>query len=83
MGGPIVKKKLLNIIKIKEKDSLKNNLFYNVEKLKTYRKRKMKKKKEKSDYLQSFNKSSFSFALKLSSDRSSLTGLGSSFQTFC
>ena len=44
--GPVVKK-LLNILK--EKVSLKKNsknLFYNVEKLKTYRKRKMKKKNE-------------------------------------
>ena len=42
---------------------------------------KKENEEEKSDYLQSFNSSSFSFALKLSSDRSSLIVPGSSFQT--
>ena len=72
-GGLVVKKKLLNIMK--EKASLKEtNYFNNVEKLKTH-------EKGKSDYLQSFSNSSFSFVLKLSNDRSSLIGPGSSFQT--
>ena len=44
-------------------------------------KKENEKEKEKSDNLQLFKNSSFSFALKLSSDRSSLTGVGSSFQT--
>ena len=69
---------LLNIIK--EKASLTKNLFYKVEKLKTMKKENEKEKK-KSDYLLSFKNSSFSFALKLSTDLFSLIGLGSSFQT--
>ena len=72
-GGLVVEKKLLNIMK--EKASLKEtNYFNNVEKLKT-------QEKGKSNYLQSFSNSSFSFVLKLSNDRSSLIGPGSSFQT--
>ena len=78
-GGPVVKKKLLNIIKEKVAFE-KKHLFYNVEKLKTCMKRKIKKKR-KSDYLQSFNKTSFSFALKLSSDRSSSIGVGRATET--
>ena len=43
--GPVVKKKLLNIIKEKVPFERKH-LFYNVEKLKSYRKRKNEKEEE-------------------------------------
>ena len=77
-GGSVVEKRLLNIIK--KKSSLGKTLFYNVEKLKPM-KTGNRKEKAKSDYLRSFNSSSFSFALKHSSDQFSLIGQGSSFQT--
>ena len=56
-GGPVVKKKFLDIIK--ERPALKN--YFTM--LKSYNSIKMENEKEKLDYLQEFNSSSSSFAL--------------------